>query len=359
MTAGNATGGRRGGDVGNSGHSASVGTQIAGDSVIRAERGIGVAGRHHGEIIQGAVRRDGELLPCLITMPVGGVGSTARYVSAETLHGFPNSPSSFCGNGDVLGVAEPEIRRGGSGLEVLPAWKRKAERAARLALALIGAPCAGRLEIECNVATGVGLGSSTCDVVAAIRAVCSSHGVTIAPADVARLAIDAEGAADPLMFDREMVLFAQRHGRVLESLGDWVPRYTLLSIDTDEGSAGVDTLSLPLPDYKEAELSFFEDLVNRARIAFRAHDAPAIAAIATESAALNQRFLPLRHFREIRKLGDQYGALGVQISHSGTVAGVLFDESHGVQSVPGLAAQMSAEVRSLGLRPLGLFTTCR
>ena len=306
--------------------------------------GVGVAGRHHGEIIQGAVRRDGELLPCLITMPVGGMGSTARYVSTETLDTPRNTSSTLCANG---------------GLEVLPAWKRKAERAARLALAFIGAPPAGRLEIECNVATGVGLGSSTCDVVAAIRAVCSFHRVAIGAADVARLAIEAEGAADPLMFDGEMVLFAQRHGRVLESLGDWVPRYALLSIDTDEGTRGVDTLSLPLPDYTEAELAVFEDIVDRARVAFREHDASAIAAIATESAALNQRFLPLRHFRQIRELGDQYGAVGVQVSHSGTVAGLLFDESWGVQYDPDLNARISAHVRSLGLRALGLFSTGR
>jgi uncharacterized protein involved in propanediol utilization len=320
----------------------------------RPARGVGIAGRHHGEIIQGAVRRGGELLPCLITMPVGGVGSTARYVSAETLDGL-----RLYGSGDVPGIVEAEIPRRRSGLEVLPAWKRKAERAALLALAFIGAAPRGRLEIECNVATGVGLGSSTCDVVAAIRAVCSFYGIAVGAADIARLAIEAEGAADPLMFDREMVLFAQRHGRVLESLGDWAPRYTLLSIYTDEGSLGVDTLSLPLPDYVEAELSVFEDMVDRARVAFRAHYAPAIAAIATESAALNQRFLPLRHFHQIRELADQYGALGVQISHSGTVGGVLFDESRDVQSDQDFTAQLSAEVRSLGLRPLGLFTTGR
>ena len=302
-------------------------------NVVCTAPAIGVSGSHHGEIIQGAVRRDGELLPCLITMPVAGAGSTARYVSAETSDGL-------CASG---------------GLEVLPAWKRKAERAARLALGFIGASPVGRLEIECNVATGVGLGSSTCDVVAAIRAVCSFHGVALSAGEVARLAIEAEGAADPLMFDGEMVLFAQRHGRVLESLGDWVPRYTLLSLDTDEGGHGVDTLSLPLPDYKDAELASFEGLVHRARVAFRDRDASAIAAIATESATLNQRFLPMRQFGRICELANRCGALGVQISHSGTVAGVLFDESRHVQ--PDFMARLSDQFRSLGLRPLGFLTT--
>ena len=315
--------------------------------------GVGVAGRHHGEILQGAVRRSGELVSCLITMPLGGVGSTARYASGNlastAITPFePVKPTS----GPPHATTRPQ-----NALEVVPAWKRKAERAARLALDFIGAPVAGRLEIECAVATGVGLGSSTCDVVAAIRAVCAFHGASIDAHAVARLAIEAEGAADPLMFDGEVVLFAQRHGHVLESFGHWVPRFTLLSIDTDEGNEGVDTLGLPPPDYTEAELSAIEAMVGRARVAFAERDAPSIAAIATESAALNQRFLPLRHFREIRELANEYRALGVQISHSGTVAGLLFDEGRGVQSDPDLAAHLFARVRSLGLRPLGLIET--
>jgi uncharacterized protein involved in propanediol utilization len=297
--------------------------------------GVGVAGRHHGEILQGAVRCDGELVPCLITMPIGGVGSTARYVSAET-----------------LGLEIPMREE----LEVLPAWKLKAERAARLALAFIGARDGGRLEVECAVATGMGLGSSTCDVVAAIRAVCAFYGASLDAREVARLAIEAEGAADPLMFDGEMVLFAQRHGRVLESFGHWVPRYTLLSLDTDEGGRGVDTLSLPLPAYTDAELSAIESMVDRARKAFAERDAASIAAVATESAALNQRFLSMRHFLEIRRLADEYRALGVQISHSGTVAGILFDEAGVVQSDRDFTSHLLAHVRSLGLRPLGLFS---
>lgn len=303
-----------------------------------AAPGLGVAGRHHGEILQGAVRRDGEVLPCLITLPLAGPGSTARYVSAETLEG--------CGSD-----------RWGAALAVVPAWKRKAEKAARLALAFLGAPVGGRLDIQCSVATGVGLGSSTCDVVAAIRAVCDFHGATLDARDVARLAVEAEGASDPVMFEGEMVLFGQRHGRVLESFGRWVPRYTLLSIDTDEGDRGVDTLGLPLPVYTDAELAAFENMLGRARAAFSSRDLAAIAAVAAESAMLNQRFLPLRQFRAIRELADESRALGVQISHSGTVAGVLFNDARQLASNGNLSAQLMTRVRSLGLRPLGFFRT--
>jgi uncharacterized protein involved in propanediol utilization len=293
-------------------------------------------------LFQGALARGGEVVPCLITMPSYGIGSTVRYTPAAA--GLGPAPAA---------APAPVARR--ENLQVLPSWKKKAECAARLALGVIGAPIAGRLEIECAVATGVGLGSSTCDVVAAIRAVCDAHGAQLGPAEVARLAIEAEGAADPLMFDG-MLLFAQRHGRVLESFGAWVPEFTVLSIDTDEAGAGVDTLALPIPSYTEAELARFENMVGRAREAFRRRDRLGIAAVATESAMLNQRFLPMRQFAEIRAFAAAHDAFGVQISHSGTVAGVLFDPGR-VPVMGSVAVQILAEARAMGVRPLGLFTT--
>jgi uncharacterized protein involved in propanediol utilization len=257
--------------------------------------------------------------------------------------------------GVVLGSAGESAPVVASGLDVVPAWKNKAGRAAGLALAAIGAPVAGRLEIECSVATGVGLGSSTCDVVAAIRAVCGAHGVELDAGRVAGLAVEAEGAVDPIMFDGEMVLFAQRHGRVLESFGSWTPRYAVLSIDTDLGGGGIDTLSLPMPQYTEADLAAFENMIGRAREAFQRRDFVTLAAIATESATLNQRFVRMRKFWEIRDLAASYPALGVQISHSGTVAGILFDARSIDGSDDALIGDVTARVRSLGVRPRGLF----
>jgi uncharacterized protein involved in propanediol utilization len=307
---------------------------------------VGVSEHHHGEIFQGAVRRDGRVVPCLITMPIRRVGSRARYV--------PAADDSAASVVDGLGVVSPTTLSERV-LDVLPAWKSKAARAARLALEFVGVPAgAGRLEIECSVATGVGLGSSTCDVVAAIRAVCAAYGVAVEPDVVARLAVAAEGAVDPIMFDREVVLFAQRQGRVLEAFGSWVPPFVVVSIDTDAGTDGVDTLSLSPPQYTDAELEAFEHLVSRARAAFAQRDAAAIAVVATESATTNQRFISLRGFREIVALAGEFGALGVQIAHSGTVAGILFD-ARPARANPELTSEVMTRVRSLGARPLGVF----
>ena len=159
-------------------------------------------------------------------------------------------------------------------------WRRALAvrlRAACLTLARLGVPGEGRLEIECSVATGVGLGSSTSDVVAAIRAVAAACGVSLDAGAVARLAVEAEGASDPIMFDREMLLFAQRQGRVLESFGAWIPRFAVMSFDSDPAGGGVDTLSLPVPAYTSDELTAFEHLVARARAAFGQRDSGALA----------------------------------------------------------------------------------
>lgn len=289
--------------------------------------GTGAADHHHGEILQGACMRAGALIPCLITLPVGKPGSTARYT---------------------------HIPR--QALQVLPRWKTKAERAARLTLAHLGEAPAGLLEIECSLAEGIGLGSSTCDVVAAIRAVCAAYDVQLAAECAARIAVEAEQAADPIMFEDEVVLFAHRRGEVLESFGGWIPPLAVLSVDMDPASGGIETLSLPFPQYTRAELARLESLIDSARDAFRRRDAAAVARVATASAELNQAYLPMSRFGELCALAERYDALGVQISHSGTLAGVLFDPQDSVDS--GVVARARAELSALRVRPLGQFMTC-
>jgi uncharacterized protein involved in propanediol utilization len=234
---------------------------------------------------------------------------------------------------------------------VRPAWKIKAAMAARLTLEEIDAPCEGLLEVESGLMPGRGLGSSTCDVVAAIRAVCATFDMHPDERWIARLAVRAEGAADPVMFDDQIVLFAQRRGEVIEFFEPWMPSFKVLSCDMDPAGDGIDTLSLPPRAYTSDELEQLEALIDRARRAFTAHDAAAIAQVATSSAQLNQRFLPMRLFEPIRDVSARHGALGVQISHSGTIAGVLFDPGVGIERV----TSAGAELQALGVKILGHF----
>lgn len=289
--------------------------------------GRGCAGWHHGEILQGlyrnAARGGAPAVPCLVTLPVPEAGSLAHFTLASGHH-----------------------------ITVHPEWKLKAARAARLTLDALGDhSTGGTLELECRVPEGLGLGSSTSDVVATIRAVCAARRSQLEAAALARLAVAAEIACDPIMFEGAL-LFAQRDGRVLEDWGHWTPRYLLLSVDTNPGHGGVNTLSVSLPR-GEALAAEYDVLIARARAAFGVRDAIAIAQVATRSAELNQRVVSMRGFEVLRAMSAESGCLGLQISHSGTVAGLLFDPA----TRPHALEPLVARVRALGMAPLGLLAT--
>lgn len=289
--------------------------------------GTGRSITHHGELLQGAVRQPGGPVPCLVSLPRRDRAATARLELFEA-----------------------------DGLEVVPGWKRKALRAARIALARCGAArTTGRLVVRSDVGTGFGLGSSTADIVAAIRAVAAACGAPFPAEQVAAIAIEAETASDPLMFDRFALLFAQRQGRVLESWGDWHPDYLVLSGRLMPGSSGVDTLSLPANGYSGAELDRFESIVDAARRGFRHRDAAAIAAAATASAVLNQRRLPLPRFGKLLALAQAAGALGVQIAHSGVVGGVLLDPRN--PALEAKVGELAARWRESGFGSFERFRT--
>ncbi|EDY50606.1 GHMP kinase, partial [Streptomyces clavuligerus] len=169
---------------------------------VRAERGAvgtGQAPCHHGEILQGVFRDGtGRARHALVTLPLDGPGTRARFVRR------PGSP--------------PEE------LSVVPPDRTKALRAAALTLRECALrrgerPCGGTLRLRGDIPVGLGMGSSTSDVIAAVRAVADSYGLRLPPSAVARLAVGAERASDPLMLDGRPLLFAQREGRVLEVLG--------------------------------------------------------------------------------------------------------------------------------------------
>jgi len=47
-------------------------------------------------------------------------------------------------------------------------------------------------------------------------------------------------------------------------LGAWIPHYTVLSIDTDCSAGRIETTSLPVPHYTDAELAPIEPVLDSA-----------------------------------------------------------------------------------------------
>jgi uncharacterized protein involved in propanediol utilization len=274
----------------------------AGDEAVLTRRaapgaraGAGAAPGHHGEILQGAFDIGDSGPPChgLVTLPCRRFASQATYV-----------PSA-------------------AALTVTPAWKCKARRAAALVLAGLRLPVTGALEISATAPVARGLGSSTSDVLAAIRAVADAFGLTIPPADCAVLAVAAEGASDPVMFGDVPILFAQRRGLVLAELAARLPAFELVSVDITALRGVVHTDEQVLPDYGPAQVREFGELLAALRAALAAGDVAGLAAVATRSALINAAVYQWDS-SPVELIAGESGALGWQLAHSGSVAGLIF-----------------------------------
>lgn len=290
----------------------------AGPDGSAPQMGCGRAVAHHGEIFQGAVEEDG-----------GGL----RHGLVSLRCKIFSSDASF-------------VPDGGGAVVVEPGWKVKAKRAAELTLARFYPGCrGGRLFVRSNIPPRWGLGSSTSDVTATIRAVAGTFGQSLPAEVVADLSVRAEVASDSTMFDDRAVLFAFRDGYVIEDFGGHLPPLEVVGFNTDVTGAGVDTVNHPLARYTRAEVEALRPVVEQLRRAVRAQDVHLVGQVASASARINQMFLPTRHFDYLERLVGRVGALGLQVAHSGTVAGLLFDpQAREVEEQIGDARALLSEV---------------
>jgi uncharacterized protein involved in propanediol utilization len=201
----------------------------------------------------------------------------------------------------------------------------KSKRAAELTLAYLGKKnFGGHLNIEHSIPEGHGLGTSTSDVVATIRAIADGFYSRLTNSEVAGLAVRAEGACDSVMFSRAG-LFVTTKCVFKEYYDINYPRILILGLDAAADNKGIDTLSLPKKDYTQEEKQKLELLRKSARYAFTRGDTRLIGQIATTSGAINQRFIQKPCFDEIVKVAADGDADGVICAHSGTALGIFFD----------------------------------
>lgn len=274
---------------------------------IHPKLGHGKAESHHGEIFQGVVAEScGRLHRGLVSLPCGFKRSLATF--------YPTKYDT---------------------VTVTPSWKFKARRAVELTLRYVkdtnselagGSEVrGGHLQIQSNIPLKWGLGSSTSDVTATINATADAFGVAIRPDLIARIAVQAEIASDSLMFGERAILFAQREGIILEDFCGYIPRLVVLGFNTDPTGAGVDTLASPPARYEWWEIEAFRPLIGLLRQAIKQQSLLLIGKIASASARIHQRHLPKPYFDKIERLCEEVGALGLQVAHSGTIVGILFD----------------------------------
>lgn len=252
---------------------------------------------HHGEFLQGAFLTRDTYERALVTCPCPLFWTSVAF--------YP--------------VLNRDIR-------VYPRRKLKAAHAARLTLDNYGlTDLGGDLVIHSSVPEKVGLGSSTQDTVASIIAVMNATNYCLSNSEIARLAVEIEMASDPLVWpiQRSSFLFAQRIGEIIEDFGGPAPHILVVGFCTDR--LGVETINLPLPNYSREELEEFETLRKLMRHGIELNNCRLVAEASTRSALINQKYLPKPGLEKILEIAGRNGAIGIQISHSGSVVGILFD----------------------------------
>ncbi|MDQ3758315.1 MAG: kinase [Actinomycetota bacterium] len=250
--------------------------------------------------------------------------------------------------------SEGEFRpRSEPGIGITPDWKWKAQKAAQLTLDYLGADgVGGDLHVDTTIPIGWGMGSSTSDVIAAIRATADGIGVALHTEEVARLAVAAETASDSIMFGDRALLFAQRDALVIEDFGAHFPCFEVIGFAA--GNA-VDTLGFTPAQYDDHDIERFEELRVLLRDGFQAACPERVGHVATASARINQRFLPKLEFDRLLSTVDLVGGVGLQVAHSGSVVGVLFDGDH--PDVEARIEKARAALGELGFGPTWRFST--
>ncbi len=268
-------------------------TNLATKGAVPLKIGRGKSIGHFGEILQGVYEDgDGHLHRMLYSLSCSKFHSTATFTQDNT--------------GKV---------------KILPTDKIKTCKAVEILRKHLKKPISGQLTIEDNIPIGGGCGSSTSNIIAGIRAICDCFGVSLTPEIIAKLVVKAEQAADAIMHDNN-VLFAHREGQVVETFDHPLPPMKVLGFNTDP--KGIDTLNLKRARYNSKEIETFRVLSAALRRAIKKQDPVLVGRVATASATINQRFLPKPHFNSVQKIAIEFNALGIVISHSGTVMGLLF-----------------------------------
>jgi L-threonine kinase len=164
---------------------------------------------------------------------------------------------------------------------------------------------------------GKGMGSSTADVLAAVRALANAVGGTLSPCEEGELAAKVE-SSDGTMH----VGIAAVNHRTCRKVREWTwfPEFAIVmlvphdSVDTDSISfAGQEALAT---EYAQLLANLDDAVFNR--------DIAAFAAQATTSSLLNSRFLLNPYAGALAQRLEDFKALGVNVGHTGTVCGLLF-----------------------------------
>ncbi len=173
--------------------------------------------------------------------------------------------------------------------------------------------------------TGKGMASSSADIAAICQLTALSCNKQLTEEEISRIATSIEPTDG--VFCRGIVRLNHLNGKVLERFEN-IPKIKILMFDS---GGKVDTLSFNRRHDLKKLYRENEDVIKKALIELRhgflKNDTHLIGQAAAASAYANQKILYKKQLEDIMIISEQFGGIGVNVAHSGTVIGVLFDEA--------------------------------
>jgi L-threonine kinase len=164
---------------------------------------------------------------------------------------------------------------------------------------------------------GKGMGSSTADVLAGLRAIADAVGQELDAETEGKLAAKVE-SSDGSMYPG---IAAVNHKTCeLVKAWEWYPEFVIVMLIP---SNSVDTASIPFAG-QERLAAEYDDLLARMDGAIERRSIEDFAVQSTRSAALNDEFLLNPYSRNLSGRLEGFNALGLNVGHTGTVCGLLF-----------------------------------
>jgi uncharacterized protein involved in propanediol utilization len=187
---------------------------------------------------------------------------------------------------------------------------------------------------------GVGMASSTADIVATLRCLFRTFGLPYDVAAVIHILSRIE-RADSVFLDEFALYLSDRH-RVVTRLGTGIGFHTCFVIEP----GAVDTAAVTplLLSHYHRRARAYQSCLDTLLAAFAAGDAAGVARAASISTALSQEVLPKLTYDAVTAHRTEFGADGVFVAHTGRVIGYLFT----ARLSRGRMDELSAFFRDLG-----------
>ncbi|NEY31054.1 hypothetical protein GTU99_02340 [Streptomyces sp. PRKS01-65] len=222
-----------------------------------------------------------------------------------------------------------------------PPLGEKSATAARLFLEHFGLTMPpGRWSVHSDLRVGVGMASSTADIVATLRCLFRLFALPY-DTDVVLGVLAAIERADSVFLDEFALYLSGRH-RVIRRLGTEIGFHT--AYITEPGTVDTAAVTGLLLEHYRRHGQEYERCLTDLLKGFASGDPAAVARAATASAALSQSVLPKAAFDSMLAHRERFGADGVFVAHTGCLIGYLFSARLDAD----VKSDLSAFFRSLG-----------